>query len=46
VTEVDQEAGTFGAELWVKKSDNILENGDMGETVTTSGVATFRLPTS
>jgi len=46
VTEVDEEAGTFGAELWVKKTDDSGENGDMGETVTTSGVATFRLPTS
>lgn len=41
VTEVDEAAGTFSAELWVKKSD---DTGD--EVVTTSGVATFRLPTS
>ncbi|MFT7475999.1 MAG: hydroxyacyl-ACP dehydratase HTD2-like protein with hotdog domain [Verrucomicrobiales bacterium] len=45
VTEIDEEAGTFSAELWVKKISHAEENtGD--EIVTTSGVATFRLPTS
>jgi hydroxyacyl-ACP dehydratase HTD2-like protein with hotdog domain len=46
VTEVDEEEGTFSADLWVKKSDDARDNGDMGEIVTTSGVATFRFPTS
>ena len=41
ITEIDEGAGTFSAELWVKKSD---DTGD--EVVTTSGVATFRLPAS
>ncbi|MFT7476124.1 MAG: hydroxyacyl-ACP dehydratase HTD2-like protein with hotdog domain [Verrucomicrobiales bacterium] len=41
VTGVDAEVGTFSADLWVKKTDT---TGD--EIVTTSGVATFRLPTS
>jgi hydroxyacyl-ACP dehydratase HTD2-like protein with hotdog domain len=46
VTAVDEEEGTFSADLWVKKSDDAGGNGDIGETVTTSGLATFRLPTS
>lgn len=43
VTEVDPEAGTFSADLWVKKITNDEDGEDI---VTTSGVATFRLPTS
>jgi len=44
ITEVDRDAGTFSADLWVNKTDQ--ENGDDDPTVTTSGVAIFRLPAS
>ncbi len=37
VTAVDAEAGSFDADLWARKSDG---------TVTTSGSATFALPTA
>lgn len=45
VTAVDSDAGTFTADLWVKKTDG-SEGNEGEEIVTTSGVATFRLPTS
>ena len=37
ITAVDAAVGTFDAELWVRKAD---------ATVTTSGIATFTLPSS
>lgn len=50
ITDVDAGGATFSADLWVKKTNNSGEqsneedpNGD--GTVTTSGSATFRLPT-
>ncbi len=45
VTDVDNDAGTFSVDLWVKKTNN-AEGNEGEEIVTTSGVATFRLPTS
>lgn len=53
VTQIDDDAGTFAVDLWVKKQS--LTDGDDdgdggsdggGEIVTTSGVAIFRLPGS
>jgi len=41
ITDVDEEADTFSADLWVRKTNDSGE-----EIVTTSGVAAFRLPTS
>ena len=47
VTAVDAESGTFSVDLWVRKQGEPTPAGGAVEpTVTTSGTATFRLPTS
>ena len=45
VTAVDDAAGTFDVELWVRKAGGDGTDGDDGQPITTtSGTATFAIP--